>query len=462
MGSDKAKPEPAGTAWAGWIARIRTWLTDSDHRSLAQRMAGTAFLIRVASAAILYLSQILLARWMGSFDFGIYVYVWTWVMLIGSVVDLGLSSATQRFIPEYAERKEPALLRGFLFGSRWLTVTMATVAAVLGLGGIWLLRPYVDRYEFIPLILACICLPLYALTEVQDGIARSYNWVNLALVPPMVVRPLLLLALIVGAHYAGFDNDATVAMVCAVIATWATAVLQLVVMERRLRTRVEPGPRAYDIRHWFSVAVPIFMVTGFYMLLTYTDILVLQHFQPPDDVAHYYAATKILNFVAFIYFAVSAAVTHRFTEYHVAGDRERLAAFLGDAVRWTFWPSLAATIVILALGKPFLWLFGPAFVEGYPWMFILAIGLLARSAVGPVERLLSMLGQQRACALAYAGAFVINLIGCLLLIPPLGPVGAAIATATALSFETLLLFWVAKTRLGFHVFVWGATTRRPA
>jgi O-antigen/teichoic acid export membrane protein len=37
------------------------------------------FLIRVFSAGLIYLSQILLARWMGSFEFGIYVYVWTLV-----------------------------------------------------------------------------------------------------------------------------------------------------------------------------------------------------------------------------------------------------------------------------------------------------------------------------------------------------------------------------------------------
>ena len=42
-------------------------------------MAGTAFVIRVAGAAIIFLSQILLARWMGSVEFGIYVYAWTWL-----------------------------------------------------------------------------------------------------------------------------------------------------------------------------------------------------------------------------------------------------------------------------------------------------------------------------------------------------------------------------------------------
>jgi len=44
---------------------------------------------------------------------------------------------------------------------------------------------------------------------------------------------------------------------------------------------------------------------------------------------------------------------------------------------------------------------------------------------------------------------------CLVLIPSIGAAGAAVATTTALIVETLLLFWVTKRRLGFHVFVWG-------
>ena len=59
---------------------------------------------------------------MGSFEFGIYVYVWTWVLLFGQLLDLGLATAAQRFIPEYRERGQLALLRGFVSaaaGSRW-------------------------------------------------------------------------------------------------------------------------------------------------------------------------------------------------------------------------------------------------------------------------------------------------------------------------------------------------------
>src|SRR5205085_2262340 len=140
---------------------------------------------------------------------------------------------------------------------------------------------------------------------------------------------------------------------------------QLVMLRRWLKRQVEPGPNAYEVRTWLSTSVPIFMVEGFYFLLTYTDVLVLQHFRPPEEIASYYAATKTLALVAFVYFSVAAATAHKFTEYHVSGDREKLAAFLTESIRWTFWPSLAATVLILALGKPLLWLFGPLFLDGY-------------------------------------------------------------------------------------------------
>ncbi len=435
------------------LARVKSKLGGGDN-ALAQRMAGTAFLIRVASAAIAYLSQIVLARWMGSSEFGLYVYVWTWVLLIGGLGDLGLAIAAQRFVPEYSERGALAELRGYLAGSRALAMAIATALALIGALAVFLFSPWLTRHEIIPLTIACVSLPFYALTGVQDGIARSYSWTNLALVPPYIVRPLLLIVLMGLAYAAGLAADATTAIIAAVAATWLTAIGQLVVLNRRLTPQVPPGPKAYAPRAWLATSFPIFLAEGFYLLLTYTDVLMLKQFRSPEEVAVYYAAAKTLALVAFISFAVGAATAHKFSAYHVAGDRARLAALVHDATRWTFWPSLAVTLLIVAFGKPFLWLFGPAFVAGYPVMFVLAVCWLARASVGPVERLLNMLGEQRICAIVYGFAFALNVCGCVFLIPPFGIFGAACATALAVVVETALLFYVAKQRLGLNVFIW--------
>jgi len=187
---------------------------------------------------------------------------------------------------------------------------------------------------------------------------------------------------------------------------------------------------------------------------------VLEQFRPANEVAHYYAAVKTITFVAFVYYSVAAAVAHRFSACHAAGDHAALAAIVANSVRWIFWPSLAATLVILALGRLVLALFGPGFVDAYPAMFVLAAGLMARAAVGPSERLLTMVGQQRICVLAYAVAFAVNLTLCLALAGPYGGLGVAIATATAFVTESVLLALIAKHRLGLHLFIWQPSSAR--
>ena len=132
---------------------------------------------------------------MGTFEFGIFVYVWTWVLLIGQALDLGLSTAAQRFIPEYRERGMIDLLRGYISHSRWIAVGVAIVVAALCAGLVRLLTPHLDDYTVIPLYIACIALPAYALANVQDGISRSYDWVGLGIVPTYIVRQLLLTVL---------------------------------------------------------------------------------------------------------------------------------------------------------------------------------------------------------------------------------------------------------------------------
>jgi O-antigen/teichoic acid export membrane protein len=442
---------------SGIMPRLRNWL--ASDRSLIQRLAGTVFLVRVISAALAFGSQILLARWMGVSEFGIYVYVWTWVLLLGGVADLGLASAAQRFIPDYVGREAWPQLRAFLSGSRWLAFGMASLIGLASAGLVWLLQPWLNHYTVIPLYLACATVPAFALGGTQDYIARAYDWLGLAFGPTFLIRQLLFLGTAGAAVAAGITLDAVTVMLIAILSMWATVAGQMLVLNHRLRRQVERGPKSYELRLWLATALPIMLVEGFYLLLTYTDVVLLEQFRPPEDVAFYYAAAKILALVVFIHFAVSATTAHRFSQYR--DDRQKLEAFIATSVKWTFWPSLAATLLLLALGKPMLWLFGERFTDAYYLMFLLAAGLVARASVGPVERLLNMLGQQRVCALVYAGAFAINLGLCLVLIPRYGAAGAAGATSAALIIESALLFVVTKRRLGFHMSVLGGKAPPP-
>lgn len=446
---------PAQSPLARIVARVKAILADRSESRLTQLVAGKVFLVRVASALLALVSQVLLARWMGSFEFGIYIYVWTWVLMIGALSDMGLSSAARRFIPEYIELGMLDRLRGFLSGSRWLATGIATTIGAIGVIGVTLLAPYLDNFAVIPLYLACVTIPIYGLVQAQAGIAQSFDWPNLAMMPFFIFRQLAIIALMGGAYLLGAPTDAVTAMIVGVITTWAVTVGQMVVLNRRLKQKVPSGPKSYEPKIWLATSFPIFVVESFYLLLTYVDILALEHFRSPDEVAVYYAGARLLAIVAFVYFAIAGATTHKFTAYHVAGDRKKLASFFAETISWTFWPSLAVCAVILAFGRPLLALFGGDFASGYAVMFILAVGMLARAAVGPAERLLNMLGERKQCAAVYAGAFAINLALCIVLIPRFGIEGAAVSTSTALVVESVLLYLVARRRLGFHLFILG-------
>ena len=440
---------------AGVMARLRSMLGGSGEASLTKRLAGTIFIIRVISAALAYLSQILLARWIGGSDYGVYVYVWTWVLLLGSMMDFGISASAQKIIPEYRACGEHELLRGFLSGSRWMTFAVSALVSVLLAIVVDGLSPWIDANAITPLFIGCLTLPAFVVANTQDGIARSHDWMRLGLMPQFIVRQSLIIGFTAGAFALGFDLGATPAMLASASAVWIAMIGQMIVLNRRLGRHIKPGPKAYDFRGWLAISLPILMVESFYLLLSYTDVLVLQQFRSSEEVGVYFAVVKTLALVSFIHYAMSATTAHRFAEYHASGDRARLSAYVAHAIKWTFWPSLAATILLLAMGKPLLWLFGPQFVVGYDIMFVAAIGLVVRSAIGPVERLLNMLGHQHICALAYALAFAMNVVLCMALVPRFGGHGAAAATSISLVFETVLLFWIVRKRLGLHVLAFG-------
>jgi O-antigen/teichoic acid export membrane protein len=448
--------EPATAPPAGLTARLRAMLADgTSEASVTRRLAGTIFVIRVVSAVFAYLSQILLARWMGGSDYGIYVYVWTWVLLLGSMMDFGISASAQKIIPEYRTRGEHALLRGFLAGSRWMTFAVSSVVSLLLAGLVKLLSAWIEAGAMVPMYIGCLTLPAFVVANTQDGIARSHDWMRLGLMPQFIVRQALIIGFTAGTFVLGFHVGASAAMLASAAAVWIAMIGQMMVLNRRLAYHIARGPKAYDISGWLAISLPILLVEGFYLLLSYTDVLVLQQFRAPEEVGVYFAVVKTLALVSFIHYAMSATTAHRFAEYHAQGDKERLSAYVTHAINWTFWPSLIATLVLLALGEPLLWLFGPQFVAGTTIMFVAAIGLVVRSAIGPVERLLNMLGHQHICALAYALALVMNVALCIVLVPRFGGHGAAAATSISLTFETVLLFWIVRRRLGLHVLAFG-------
>lgn len=415
---------------------------------LAGRTSLIAFSIRIVSAVLAFVSQVLLARWMGSFEYGIFVLVWTTMLILGNLACLGFHTSVVRYIPEYRATARLAELSGIMGASRLFVLLASSLFAALGLLGLWLFSDDVAPFYIIPFCLGIVCLPMIALSDTLEGIARANSWAVTALAPIYLLRPLLILLAMGLALALGYPADARTALVAAIVATYATTLFQIVSVTPRTAPEVAGRPPRYHIAQWVFVSLPIFLVEGFFFMLTNADVLMVGWFMTPHDVAIYFATVKTLALVHFVYFAVKAGVAQRYAEYAHGGDRIRLAAFARETVSWTFWPSLAMGIAVLVIGKPMLMLFGPGFDVAYPILFVLVAGVVARAAVGPAESLLTMSGHQNVCAAIYGTTLAINVVLNVLLIPQIGLWGAAVSTAVAMVCEASLLAFVIWRRLG--------------
>lgn len=439
------------------LSHIDAVLFSADERGEASRMSVIAFAIRIVSAVIAFVSQVMMARWMGSFEYGIFVLVWVTMVIVGNISCLGFHTLVIRYIPEYRERGMVAELRGILLTSRLFVLVASSAVAALGAAGVWLFSPWIESYYVVPFLLGIICLPMIAMGDLLQGHARAYSWALFALSPTYIIRPILILVLMAAALMWGCVPDARTAILVSIAATYATTLVQLIGITGRVDARVPRGPMKLHFGQWFIVSLPIFLVESFFFLLTNADVLMVGAYLQPDDVAIYFATVKTLALVHFVYFSVKAGVAQRYAQF-THGEPERLSVFARETVSWTFWPSLFMAFLVLALGEPMLTLFGQEFAAGYPLLFLLVFGVVARAAVGPCESLLTMSGNQNVCAGVYALTLAINIGLNMVMIPLFGLWGAAAATAFAMIFEAAALSWTVWRRLGILMLIFAPAT----
>jgi O-antigen/teichoic acid export membrane protein len=420
----------------GWL-RGYIWLGGHiEGRSAVGRQALIALSVRVAAAALAFAAQMVLARWLGSFEFGVFTYAAVWLNVAGSLCAAGFGASALRFLPAYQASGETAKARGYLVTGR-AACLLAGAAGGVAMAG-YVLLPDPGSNAAFALLLVAVSLPAYALTDFQDGIGRSQGRIASALVPPYILRPVLALGATMLLIASGLADGAVGAAAALAMATWFTVAVQLAWQTPQLR-RIFPAEagRSYAPKLWLSVSLPLLVVDGFALLLTNLDVLMLEFWAKPEDIGIYYAAVRTISLIAFVQFAICAGTSARISALHASRQRGEFRILMKEAQIMSLVPSLICAAPLVIFGKWILALFGDGFVQGYPAMVIVAFGLLVRAAAGPSQNLLMIAGRQNQAAMVLASAVLINLALCGLLIPGMGLVGAAMAAAAGFSFEAL-------------------------
>ena len=202
----------------------------------AQRSAATVFVIRGCGAGVAYATQILLARLMEREAYGIYATTWVWILVLSHLTLFGQAQLVCRYIPFYRVRNEVKLVRGIILGGALTTLSVAAVAATGSALLLWVAEPFVGPAYLLPFTLALVVLPLVAIQDYLEALARSFNWMFLAMGPPFVLRPALITIAMLTAACLAIPPLASVAVTATLLATLGTTVLQGTLLLRWLGT----------------------------------------------------------------------------------------------------------------------------------------------------------------------------------------------------------------------------------
>jgi O-antigen/teichoic acid export membrane protein len=423
-----------------------------DDLSVVLRGAGLTLIIQVTAVALNYGSQILLARWMGPFEFGVYAFAWSLVLPAAAAATLGLSGSAIRFVPQYVTSERWSRIRGLIRRSASIALGVGLGIVAAGQLLLFALEPWMAGHYIGPVRMALLSIPCLASIALLSGLSRGFGWVGLAYVPQYLLVPgLMVLSVVLFKHFV-FELTAMRVLALAVGVCALTALWQAIRFRMAIPRPVRQSMPAYDTRLWVRVAVPLFLSDGVFLVLWSADEIMLGSMMGPDEVAIYHACVKTAGLTLVFFNATTALAAPRFAALWVDRDKAHQQQFARSVSRWMFFPTLAIALALIALGSTVLATFGTAFVGGYPVLIVLALGYLAQAATGPVSAYLAVSGNHDAIVMVTAAAAVTNVLFNLLLIPPFGVMGAAVASVLSALAYQLWNYLLVRRRLGIDAF----------
>ena len=401
--------------------------------------------IRLGRAALGYAFHVVLARWFGAEVYGGYVYVLGWALLVSRFGDLGVAKAAIRLVPEYTTGGQPGLLRGFLRTGRRIALAGTTAIAVLGTLVVWMVEPSASTRL---LLFGLWMAPLLAAVQFETALLRGAQHMVLAFGPPRLLRPLLVLG---GAVLLAFGLSAQgVAPVMAVVAgaLVVTLVLQRVATARTVKGNLPAGDATYDRRAWLRLSLPLLATSGFLLIYTKTDVLLLGLLRGPEDVGLYAAALQVAHAITLCGAALDAVVAPAIARTHTEGSRDDLQALARETVVWYAGATAVLGLGVALVSPWILGLFGEAFRGSQTEVWILISGLVVNGCTGAQSALLTMTGHERVTVRIYGGCAALNAVLNVLGILWLGTTGAALATTTTLIVLNVWVYVVIRRTLG--------------
>lgn len=389
----------------------------------------------ITSQAIMAVTGILSARWLGPSGKGLVAAATTWGQLLGWLAGLGVAVAIQVRVAETpAESKfsatSTALGNGLVYsGAIGTSIGLASfIPLAHSLAHLGPESTAVVALAVLPLPLS-IFAPVLGSLQLALGRNRIYSMSS-------VLGPLTTLALVLAAMAVG-ELSPIVLIGCYLVGS----VVTLLASAQQLPWRsihINLTILWQDIRFGFRISLSGVMGLANLRL----DVLVMTIFLTTRDIGLYSAANNIMLPIASIPAAIAVITTSRAARLQAEGGSQVAAAAVWSSSRHAFLLSLAGGVV-LAVAAPFVVpvLLGEAYRPAIPIIWILITGNIARSVMGVVIAGANGMRRPMAGYVSEGIGLAVTLILLPVLLPRWGITGAATTSVVSYWLASAASLW---------------------
>jgi O-antigen/teichoic acid export membrane protein len=381
-------------------------------------------------------------------EFNVALAVFTLGTTLGAA---GFTQGVPRYMARFDELRD---VRGaWLTGLTITTVVSLFITVTLLFGTDFVVPRFFTSEGATPLyLLFVLSIPLYVSFQVGGSAIRGLENTRYRILTADICYPGFRLLIVGVLLLSGLG----------VIATGIGYLLTLVittVLTHVLLNRLFPllGEFRLHGREMAAFSAPLVLSAIMSTLMARTDTLMLGYFTSAFEVGIYNAAyplagvlTIVLGTVGYMYLPVAS---------RMEGDEESsIESVYEITTKWVYLLAFPVFVVLLVYPSEIVSLvFGREYASGGLVLRILAIGFFTNAAVGRNRETLMALGETKFVLVSNTVAFAFNFLLNLALIPSLGFVGAAIASASSFAILNVVVYAFLRVRFGITPF-----TRRSA
>lgn len=421
---------------------------------------------KAVAAGTTVLANAILARFLAPAELGAYFLLLSLVLTLANTSHLGMNHAVIRFTAEAMGRQDEgrarlALSRSILVGGAG---ALAGGAVLLGPSGAWLAGIFTSPLLASVLPPAAIWLVAFAVQNLLAEAFRGLHDIRMSTLFSGTLYGVINVALFGAAWIIWRNGSLRHVVTLSSISATAVAVIAVAVIARRIRPMRRGGELPFA--ELLRAGIPLWISTLTLYAISQMDLWIMGATRAPAEVAVYGAAARLVTTLAMPLLIVNAVLPPVIADLYGRGEVARLEETLRRTAALAALPALAVMVLITVFGRQLLELvYGPYYRAGWIVLLILGVGQLINVLAGSCGTTLMMTGHQN--TMMFISVFSATLMAVLAIVlgSRWGGVGVAVAAATGITVQNILMWTFAKRLTGLRthaaIFSWrGALGKR--